>query len=249
MKVKIGKYKNWIGPYQVASALCFWANEVEDEFGIKRKPEWVHNFGEFLATGKWGKPEKADNLPLFEKLAFEDESKTWFYRLLLWIDSKRKQKIKVRIDPWDTWNTDYTLALIVTPLLKQLQKKKHGAPMVDDEDVPPRLRSTSASPVAEGELDELFFARWDWCLNEMIVAFENIVNGDASSGCDHYSVMKGEEIKEPASFDEEGNPTSWKGTGKKAEKFFTHEELYKKQQERQRHALMLFGKYYRSLWD
>ena len=51
MKVHIGPYKNWIGPYQLADALCFWVKEVEDEYGIKSKPDWVHNFGEFLAHG------------------------------------------------------------------------------------------------------------------------------------------------------------------------------------------------------
>ena len=32
MKVHIGPYKNWIGPYQLADALCFWVKEVEDEY-------------------------------------------------------------------------------------------------------------------------------------------------------------------------------------------------------------------------
>ena len=36
MKVKIGPYKNWFGPYQLAELLCFWAKEtVVDEYGMK----------------------------------------------------------------------------------------------------------------------------------------------------------------------------------------------------------------------
>ncbi len=32
MKIYIGPYKNWVGPYQIAEALCFWAKNVEDEY-------------------------------------------------------------------------------------------------------------------------------------------------------------------------------------------------------------------------
>ena len=51
MKVYIGPYKNWVGPYQIADALCFWAKNIEDEYGYKRKPDWVHNFGTWLSHG------------------------------------------------------------------------------------------------------------------------------------------------------------------------------------------------------
>ena len=35
---------------------------------------------------------------------------------------------KIHIDPWDTWSMDYTLALIILPMLNQLKESKHGAP-------------------------------------------------------------------------------------------------------------------------
>jgi len=38
------------------------------------------------------------------------------------------QKIEVKIDEWDTWNMDETLAHIVAPMLKQLKRKKHSYP-------------------------------------------------------------------------------------------------------------------------
>ena len=55
-----------------------------------------------------------------------------------------KKRISVRIDRYDTWNMDYTLSHIILPMLKQLNETKHGAPYVDDEDVPEHLRSTAA---------------------------------------------------------------------------------------------------------
>ena len=39
MKVKIGTYTNWFGPYQLAELLCFWVKDVKDESGMKSKPD------------------------------------------------------------------------------------------------------------------------------------------------------------------------------------------------------------------
>jgi hypothetical protein len=79
----------------------------------------------------------------------------------------------VNIDKWDVWNMDTTLAHIILPMLKQLDKAKHGAPNVDDEDVPEELKSTSAPPKeCVWDTDANHFKRWDWVMNEMIWAFE-----------------------------------------------------------------------------
>ena len=54
-----------------------------------------------------------------------------------------KQRKSIKIDPWDTWNMDHTLAEIILPMLKQLRKTQLGAPYTDD-DVPEEIRSTNA---------------------------------------------------------------------------------------------------------
>lgn len=165
MRVKIGKYKNWFGPYQVAESLCFWAKDVKDEHGFKSKPDWVDKFGEFL-------------------------SNTWLYKFLLWIDEKKKRTVKVHIDKWDTWNMDHTLALIILPMLEQLRETKHGSPMVNDEDVPPHLRGTTWNEYDQQltfefynrglTVDEdIIHKRWEWVLNEMIWAFKEHLNDNA----------------------------------------------------------------------
>ena len=80
----------------------------------------------------------------------------------------------VKIDKYDTWSMDHTLADIILPMLKQLNEEKHGAPWVDDEDVPDELKSTSAPPKKnEWDTDDNHFKRWDWVMNEMIYAFES----------------------------------------------------------------------------
>ncbi len=86
--------------------------------------------------------------------------------------SNKEQKIKVQIDPWDTWSMDITLAHIIVPMLKQLKETKHGAPDVDDDDVPQHLRRTEV-PTMAYETDDNYFKRWDYVMDEMIFAFES----------------------------------------------------------------------------
>ena len=92
-----------------------------------------------------------------------------------------KQTEKIHIDPWDTWSMDHTLAPIILPMLIQLKETKHGAPDVDDTDVPPHLRKTPDDVLkykSIGETDENFFKRWDWVMDEMIYAFDCKANKD-----------------------------------------------------------------------
>lgn len=79
--------------------------------------------------------------------------------------------IKVRIDEWDTWNMDYTLACIIHPMLKQLKATNHGYPMIDDSD--------GLDFENRGVVDE---HRWTEILNEMIWAFEQILDEDSDDG-------------------------------------------------------------------
>jgi len=94
----------------------------------------------------------------------------WYHKFLPYKDA---QRVKVRLDPWDTWSMDHTLGYIVLPMLKQLQDTAHGAPYVDDEDVPAYLRSTATPPKEnDWDTDDNHFKRWDWAMSEMIFAFE-----------------------------------------------------------------------------
>ena len=97
----------------------------------------------------------------------------------IWFD-RRTQKVKVRIDPWDTWSMDHTLAPIILPMLKQLKATKHGAPYVDLEDVPKELqpKKQTKKQKVNGETDSTHFERWDWVLDEMIYAFDCKANED-----------------------------------------------------------------------
>lgn len=239
MKVNIGPYKNWFGPYQLAEALCFWAKPVIDEDGILSKPKWVHQFGEWLAHGSVEPEPAVGDIVLLG----DDRPHTWLYKLLSWLDKKKKRKVHVRIDPWDIWSMDHTLALVILPMLKQLKEQKHGAPLVDDEDVPEHIRSTAAREPTEEEKDwhcpdEHHFARWDWVLDEMIFSFncsvddsweEQFHSGDSDLAFKRLENGVSELIQ----------------TGNRTYDFEGRKEF----QKRISNGFRLFGKYYQGLWS
>lgn len=176
-------------------------------------------------------------------------SKTWLKPFCEWVYNHnpfRHRKIKIHIDRWDTWSMDETLAQIIAPMLRQLCKEKHGAPVVENADVPEHLRTTDATAKENyEETDENFFKRWDWVMDEMIWSFEqlegkvdweyqfhsgksNIVweKCSNSNGGDTYEMVRGP--KDTHVFDSEG---------------------YSKHFARMQNGYRLFGKYYLSLWD
>ena len=154
----------------------------------------------------------------------------------------------VKIDKWDTWGMDSTLAIIILPMLKQLQATKHGAPSVDDEDVPEglNLRTTEApSKENEWDTDENWHKRWDWVLAEMIWAFEQLTSDWEAQ----YHTGVTDRVTTPCAWDENGKPTmySWDKGPKDTSEFDS--EGYRKHSERITNGTILFGKYYRGLWD
>lgn len=154
MKVFIGPYRNWVGPYQIAEKVFFWTekNPIDDSKEERWDYKLKERFGDWL-------------------------SDTWVNDFCQWLYSKCERKIKVKIDDYDTWSMDHTLSYIIHPMLLQLKDTKHGSPFVDDEDVPENLRSTAAPELTDdqkswGETDEFFHDRWSWVVDEMIFAFE-----------------------------------------------------------------------------
>ena len=150
----------------------------------------------------------------------------------IWFD-RRKQKVKIRIDRQDTWSMDHTLAPIILPMLKHLKENKQGAPNIDMTDVPQNLRINDPESKAywdTGEVDEKFFDRWDWVMDEMIWAFEQKCRDNWES--DYYGdYIQGKD-----------GPLSGHYEWKDDEGRHLH-------QERMTNGFRLFGKYYECLWD
>lgn len=148
MKVYIGGYRNWFGPYQLAEL-------IKSQFGLKRTNK---NSLEFHISVM----DLADKFARFDKV-------------FQWIHDKFFQRVViVKIDKYDTWNMDSTLAYIIHPMLVQLKETKHGYFFVDDEDVPEDLgiRSTDALRAdTPYEWDINAEARCDWVIDELIWVF------------------------------------------------------------------------------
>jgi hypothetical protein len=224
MKVHIGPYNNWIGPYQIADKIFFWI----DRRGIFADDDPRHERWDYKAHDKFG-----DWLANFD----------WLTKFCNWVESKKKRKIDIRLDNYDTWSMDHTLSLIIHPMLVQLKATKHGSPFIDDEDVPEHLRSAAAPPLTEeeknyGGVDKLHEARWDWILDEMIWAFYQEVNDDpdAPESPSAYS----RRIADGIPFDDSPeNRICW-------DEYFAEN---KKFNDRKANAFKLFGRYYQALWD
>lgn len=135
--------------------------------------------------------------------------------------SKKERKINVRIDPWDTWSLDHTLALIITPALKALQSNKCGAGFVDNEDVPEKMATANVNE-KDGSVDKNWFKRWDYILKEMIWAFEQVTIDDYDK-----KFWNSKKHKSTNGYDKEG---------------------LKKHEDRMQNGFRLFGKYYRGMW-
>ena len=252
MKIKIGKYKNWIGPYQVADAIFFWHDRYPSEKLAKR---WDYKLYDkvawFLSHGFY--PEsKAEKFSIGEKIP-----KTWFYKLLLWIDSKKERTIKIHIDKWDTWNMDSTLALIILPMLKQLKATKQGSGMIDLEDVPEHLRATTTEEYDSQFTFEFYnedvprgvdvHTRYEWFLNELIWTFEQL-----QPDCDWEEQYRSGNIEmhsEPCKWDENGDPTLYHLKRGPNDTYKVDYDKLQKHQDRIDNGLRLFGKYFLTLWD
>lgn len=234
MKVKIGSYVNFFGPYQLAELLCFWTKKTPDEYGIMCEPEFVHYFGEWLAHGSIDPEPNVGDIISIDR----ERHHTIVYKLLLWVHDRKHRKISVKLDPWDTINMNCTLALIILPMLEQLRTKSSGAPFVDDLDVPDHLKSINA-PATENkwDVDDHHFARWDYVLDEMIFAFGT----DNADWEDEFYSGQGS-----MSFEKLENGMSQMISGGD---FKVDREGMKVVQDRIDNGHVLFGKYYGSLWQ
>jgi len=240
MKVYISGYRDhWISPYTMLDYAFFWTDwskcsrdktvirslEEERKHKYIERPEW---------TEKW-----SDRL-------------TPISRAIQWVWDCVHPPIKyVKIDRYDTWSMDHTLADIVLPMLKQLKEKQHGAGFVDDTDVPEELKSTSAPPKEnEWDTDANHFKRWDWVMNEMIFAFECKVDDSWQD-----AFREGEHDILWVPVDKDGNEVP-KGEHRYTEMRRGPKDTYKCDydsmkvvEDRIQNGFRLFGRYYQNLWD
>jgi hypothetical protein len=234
MKVYINKYRNhWISPYTILEKVCFWEKDKDAFYNLEDKPDHKYQ--------KW-----VDRL---EPISVAIQK---------FLDIVHPRIEYIKIDRYDTWSMDSTLAPIILPMLKQLKKDKHGSGIVECEDVPEHLRYNTTEEwdaqscfefyheheVEEGDRD--IHARWDWVLDEMIWAFEQICDDDNDAQF-HSGVHDSKSV--PCAWDENGKPTMYQWVKGPNDTSHFDVEGYQKHHDRINNGTRLFGKYYRNLWD
>lgn len=281
MKVHIGPYVDWIGPFQLASYFkhlnifitgaqylvngIVWLIapflppgfaavivSVNAWFEKKKFDDYrddrLHQLGEFFAHGFAKQTEE-------QKKTFKDDRpKTWLYKLCEWIHEKKKRKIKIKLDPWDTWSMDSTLSLMILPLLKQLKECTHSSGTIALEDVPEELRYSETEEydcqfcfdfyheenVVKKECD--VHTRYKWFLDELIWTSEQL-----QPDYDWEDQSRSGEIDfrfEPC----EDNPMLHQMVRGPNDTYEMDWEAREKHQARINNGLRLFGKYYQTLW-
>jgi len=219
MKVYISKYRDhWLSPYTICERICWWREIDYDEPWVKFSVKILAPFCEIWQS---------------------------------FLNFVHPPINYVKIDNYDTWSMDSTLTPIILPMLKQLKETKHGAPFTEDGDVPERLRSTTKAAIKSKkeswDTDGNHFKRWDWILDEMIWAFEQLADDEWE---EQYFSGKSNIIWVPSKeLDAKGKPVTYemkKGPGdtRKYDK-----KGYMKHSARIDNGTRLFGKYFRALWD
>lgn len=234
MKVYISKYRyHWLSPYTILEKVCFWEKDKDVFYNLEDKPDNKYE--------KW--------INLLNPLCVGLQN---------FLDFVHPRVEYVKIDYWDTWNMDRTLALIALPMLKQLKEKKHGSPIVDLEDVPEHLRATNTEDydaqstfdfykehqIKEGECD--IHARWNWVMDEMIFAFEHHLD---DSWEEEYRSGEIDCKSVPCEWDENGKTTMFKLENGPNHTYKCDYDGMEVVQKRIQNGFRLFGKYYQGLWD
>ena len=195
MKVKIGPYLNWWGPYQI--------------FKLFTKLGFSED-----TTDRWAK-----DCPI------------WFANLCQWVHDRRKRTIKIKLDKYDTWSMDSTLALIIIPMLKQLQRDRHGIPGAMFEN----------DQMTEGDYYKAAEEKWDNIVRHMIWSFEQILEEEH----DAFVIIEGklDLDKYPEDEGKDRIPLRWE------REYEMRWDAFHAYHGRIQEGLDLFGKHYRSLWD
>ena len=171
---------NWLSPYTIIEKVVFWREIDYDEPIIEKLSNILNPF-----CVAWHK----------------------------FLDFVHPRINYVKIDHYDTWSMDSTLAPIILPMLKQLRDTKHGSPQVDPDDLPEYMRTTTTEDWDSQRVFDFYneeqpdgydvHKKWEWVLNEMIFAFEHMVDDEWEN---EFSSGEHDLIHVPCEWDENGKP-------------------------------------------
>ena len=151
--------KVYIGPYRTThiNAYTYFDKYMEWKHA---KPYWSVQDSEFTKTDKF--VERICDIT-------QDILNATVNKLI----GSRERNVKIRIDPYDTWSMDHTLALIIHPMLVQLRDTNHGFFHPDAEDVP---HIGKGDETDFGHSDTKAQDRYNWVMDELVWTFEQLKN-------------------------------------------------------------------------
>jgi len=89
------------------------------------------------------------------------------YNIFNWLYfDHQERKVSVQLDPYDIWNADDTLALVIYPVLVKYRNNLTGYPC--------NMDGVDAKFIIDDK------KKWEHILDEMIYSFEMIINEDES---------------------------------------------------------------------
>lgn len=166
----------------------------------------------------------------------------------------KERKIDIKIDKFDTWSLDHTLALIILPALIQLKQTKIGTPGSFVNDSAEDFHDQATFDFMKEDADEVFqkgYDEWDDTLDKMIWSFQQIALGDYDSKYHHGEI----DIAWEKTDKQYPNPTTgkmegtWHMVDKNPGEHWYDSVGHQLHEERIQEGLELFGKHFRSLWD
>jgi hypothetical protein len=164
------------------------------------------------------------------------------------------RKIDIKIEQFDTYSMDHTLALIILPMLLQLKATKHGVPHEFSEVGGEDYNSQECFDFYREDYPEMFnkkILEWDNVLDKMIWSFQQLAIEDYESKY-HHGKMEFEWEKNNTKM---LNPvtgkmeTTFKMIDKNPDEHWFDYEGLELHNKRIQEGIDLFAKYYRNLWD
>ena len=224
MKIYLSNYRDhWLSPYTILEKVFFWREIDYDEPIIEKLSNILNPF-----CVAWHK----------------------------FLDFVHPRINYVKIDYYDTWSMDSTLAPIILPMLKQLRDTKHGSPQVDPDDLPEYMRTTTTEDWDSQRVFDFYneeqpdgydvHKKWEWVLNEMIFAFEHMVDDEWEN---EFSSGEHDLIHVPCEWDENGKTKLYTTEHGPNHTYKCDYDGLFKVHERIGNGLRMFGKYFRHLWD
>ena len=167
----------------------------------------------------------------------------------------KHRKVDVKIENFDTWSLDHTLASIILPALIQLKHTKHGVPSEFTDSIGGDFDRNLVFDFIKEDNSEVFdrlCSKWDEVLDKMIWSFLQLsIEEDYDSKYHHgkidFSWIESDhKYTDPITGKVE---TTWEMKDENPGGHWYDQIGQQEPDKRIQEGLELFGKYFRNLWD